>query len=125
MISLIFLSSSIWTTIRSLDSPAKWNLRLIGTRPIWKVRELLPIGKSSPDDMISHLMSVCDRNVHDKGTIPVSASGVFGSVCPARNAADLGSQSSILESGNVANSQLCCDFKQIEFLSSVAFKQYR
>ena len=67
--------------------------------------------KRKPIAIISYLAGTCGGNVHEKGIVTVTASGVGGDCCQPKNAVDIGTDSEF-RSENVPNSWLCYDFKQ-------------
>ena len=64
---------------------------------------------TKPIAIISHLTGKCGGNVHEKGIVTATASGVGDSYRP-KNAVEIGTDSEF-RSENVRNSWLCYDFK--------------
>jgi hypothetical protein len=69
------------------------------------------LGRNSPfDGIISHLTREHKGNVHDVGVVNVTASSVFSSAYPPKNAADM-TENCCFGTQDRANGWLCYDFK--------------
>jgi hypothetical protein len=107
------IDASIWSSVGrrfiQVPSPKSLNSRLAICG-----KEILPVGKSSLDGIISYLTTKHGGNVHDKGVIEATASSAL-SAYPVKNVADLqnGTDASHFESRNEPNSWLCYDFKNM------------
>jgi hypothetical protein len=108
--SFEFLTFPIWSSFVHRLTFSNCNDQ-ISNRYSDVIRSFVPRDGFPFDGILSFLTGECDGNVHEKGIVEVSASGIHWSDCPLSIVVDFKSSSPKFGTPNVTNSWILIDFR--------------